>query len=353
MTVADEFKSEAKSIAQDWDAVAHWAASQEHDLAINPAPRQFAGGVGNLNYLIQFDGKDAVLRRPPPGPRPAGANDMAREYRVLKALEGSAVQSPLALAFCSDEAIIGAPFLISSFCAGRIIRGAQFTAPAQTMSAVSKMMIDQLAALHVIDVEKAGLTDLGKPEGFAARTLQGWTKRAAAANDGVIPSAAEPIIAWLEANIPDAPSRSCLLHNDFKLDNIIVDADNPSLPRAVLDWDQATLGDPLFDLATLLSYWTEAGDPPILMMMQQMPSMAEGFLSREEAVAYYAELTGASLSGFRFFRVLAQFKLAVVVLQLHARYRQAPDSFPQFAPLAPVADALFAFCDDLKDGKRF
>jgi aminoglycoside phosphotransferase (APT) family kinase protein len=352
MTAA-ELKSEAKSIAQDWGAVARWAKSQGHVLSIDPTPCQFAGGVGNLNYLIQFDGEDAVLRRPPPGPRPVGANDMGREFRVLKALAGSAVQAPRALAYCSDETVIGAPFLISSFCAGRIIRGAQFTAPAETMSAVSQMMIDQLAALHSIDVEQAGLSDLGKPDGFAARTLQGWTKRAAAANDGTIPGAAAPVIAWLDANLPDAPSRPCLLHNDFKLDNIIVDTDDASLPRAVLDWDQATLGDPLFDLATLLSYWAESSDPPILMMMQQMPSWADGFLSREDAVAYYVELSGASMDSFRFFRVLAQFKLAVVVLQLHARYRQAPDSFPQFAPLAPVAEALFAFCGDLKDGKRF
>jgi aminoglycoside phosphotransferase (APT) family kinase protein len=352
MTAA-ELKSEAKSIAQDWGAVARWAELQGHSLSIDPTPRQFAGGVGNLNYLVQFNGEDAVLRRPPPGPRPAGANDMAREYRVLSALHDSEVLAPRALAYCSDETIIGAPFLVSSFCSGRIIRGAQFTASPETMTAISRMMIEQLAALHSIDVEKAGLSDLGKPDGFAERTLQGWTKRAITANDGTIPDAAAPVIAWLDANIPDAPSRPCLLHNDFKLDNIIVDTEDASLPRAVLDWDQATLGDPLFDLATLLSYWAESGDPPTLMMMQQMPSWADGFLSREQAVAYYVELTGASMESFRFFRVLAQFKLAVVVLQLHARYLQAPDSFPQFAPLAPVAEALFAFCGVLKDGKRF
>jgi aminoglycoside phosphotransferase (APT) family kinase protein len=353
MMPSSELKSEGKSVPQDWPAVAQWAQAQGLNVSLDPHPRQFAGGVGNLNYLIEIDGRKAVLRRPPQGPRPAGANDMVREFAVLTALEGSNVQAPRAIALCSDEAILGAPFLISSFCEGRVIRGAQFVAAPHTMAAISQMMIQQLVALHAIDVEKSGLADLGRPSDFAARTLRGWTKRVVAANDGTIPDAAAPVIRWLEANVPSVAAPFVLLHNDFKLDNIIVDPQDPAIPRAVLDWDQATLGDPLFDLATLLSYWAEEGDPPILAMMQQMPSLADGFLSREQAVDYYCALTGASMSHFRFFRVLAQFKLAVVVLQLYARYRKAPEAFPQFALFSPAAEALFSLCDDLTIGKYF
>ena len=353
VTSAPEFKPTTSSRPEDWAALAKWAEANGHVFDAAQEPRQFSGGVGNLNYLIMFDGHAAVLRRPPPGPTPKGANDMARELRLLRALEGQSVPTPRAFAFCSDVAVLGAPFMISEYCEGRVIRGAAVEVSPEQLAATSAMLIEQLAKLHHVNVEAAGLADLGKPEGFAARTLSGWTKRALAANDGALPAQASHISAWLEANLPDSGNPPCLLHNDFKLDNIILNPGNLAEPIAIIDWDMATLGDPLFDLATLLSYWTSPGDPPALLMMSQMPSALPGFLAREKAVELYATKTGADLSHFAFYRVLAQFKLVVVVMQLHARYRQSPEVFPQFAPMSAVADVLLTFCGDLVDGKRF
>ena len=350
---AQEFKPANSSRPQDWLSLAKWAKASGHFFDVAHEPRQFSGGVGNLNYLISFDGHSAVLRRPPPGPTPAGANDMAREFRVLHALEGQSVRTPRAFAFCSDVEVLGAPFMISEFCEGRVIRGAAVEASPDQLAATSAMLIEQMAKLHQVDVKSVGLADLGKPEGFAARTLSGWTKRAFTASDGNLTKHASHIIGWLEANLPDSDNTPCLLHNDFKLDNIILNPNDLAEPIAIIDWDMATLGDPLFDLATLLSYWASPGDPPMLLMMPQMPSALSGFLSREDAVALYTAKTGADLSHFGFYRVLAQFKLVVVVMQLHARYRQSPEVFPQFAPMSAVADMLLTFCSDLVDGKRF
>lgn len=347
---APSFKPVEGMISQDWGKLAAWARDNGHVFDQGSVPRQFAGGVGNLNYLIKFDGQDAVLRRPPPGPTPAGANDMAREFRVLRALETTSIPTPKAFAFSPDAKVLGAPFLISQYCEGAIVTGGSLDATLDQRRAISTMLIEQLVALHQVDIASVGLVDLGKPNGFAARTLGGWTKRAMAASDGEISKRTTLIVNWLEANLPRYGNAPSLLHNDFKLDNVVLNPNDFSSPRAILDWDQATLGDRLFDLATLLSYWTQSTDHPALLTMAQMPSALPGFLSRQEAVGLYAKSAKINLAAFRFYRVLAQFKLAVVVMQLHARYRQSPQIFAQFEPLEHVVVALLDFCGELTFG---
>lgn len=337
-----EFRPAGTGQPQDWPRLAEWLARRGMCLQQRPPPRQFAGGYGNLNYLLQVDGGALVLRRPPPGPLPPGANDMAREHRVLERLHEAYPLAPRALAFCDDPAVLGAPFFLMQYRPGRAVRGVLPGDLAPHARALGELLVDLLAKLHGVQPAAVGLADLGRPEGFLARAVDGWAKRAAAACDGAPPAAAGALLDWLRARAVPAGTVA-LLHNDFKLDNVLLAPEGGATPVAVIDWDMCTRGDPLFDLATLLSYWTEAGDPPCMHALEQMPSAAHGFPTREQAAARYASRTGCDLASFRFHRVLAVLKLGVVFLQLHARWRRGASDDPRFAGFGELGDALLEF----------
>jgi len=323
-------------------------------MAESEAPRQFAGGVGNLNYLLRLDGRDMVLRRPPMGPIPAGANDMKREHRILSGLWRAFPLAPRSLHYCPDDAVLGAHFLIMEYRPGVVIGNALAEALARKPGiggALADMMLRVLADLHRVDPARADLADFGRPAGFLMRTIEGWAKRVAVATDGNPPAVATALTAWLRDSLvlEQAPA---LLHNDFKLDNVVLDPSSLA-PVAVLDWDMGSRGDPLFDLATLLSYWTEADDPAAMHDLGQMPTAAHGFPSRREIVARYAALTGRDVSNMVFYRVLTMFKLGVVFLQLYARHRRGVTSDPRFAGFGRLADGLLDFAYDIARGRAF
>ena len=348
----DRFLDPAIAAAQDWGRLKAHLAGHGLALSLDEAPRQFSGGFGNLNYRIVIDGTPAVLRRPPAGPLPPGGNDMGREYRVLSRLWRKFPLAPRALHFSDDAQILGAPFFIMEYRPGLVVRG---TLPAELVGLgipISRMLVETLAAFHAVTPESVELGDLGRPDGFLERAVEGWLKRAAAATDDAPPAVVGAIGDWLRANrVPDpAPT---LLHNDFKLDNVILDPKAPTRPIAVLDWDQCTRGDPLFDLATLLSYWVEADDPPELLEFGQMPTASPGFWSRREVLDAYAKASGRDVSAFAFHRVLCQFKLGVVLLQLAARYRRGITKDPRFAPLGRIAQGVLDFTHELAAGRRF
>lgn len=341
-------------VAQDWSGLAAYLAGVGHDLDLSSSPRQFAGGYGNLNYLIQFDGSPAVLRRPPPGPLPPGANDMAREHRVIAGLSPLLPLVPEPRHFCADETVLGSPFLIMEYRPGIVIRGAipaRYRTRRDLGAMLTRTMVGFLAALHDIDPARAGLNDLGRPAGFLARAVAGWAKRADIAADGDPPAAVGALVAWLERHkVPDqAPA---LLHNDFKLDNVILDP-NDLEPIAVIDWDMGSRGDPLFDLGTLLSYWVEADDPPAMHEIGQMPTAGHGFPGRRAVVDAYAALTGRDVSSILFYRVLCAFKLGVVFLQLYARWRRGETVDPKFAEFGRLGVELLDFAVEIAGGKRF
>ncbi len=345
------FRPAATTISQDWPALARHL--RELGLAFDPAQsvRQFAGGLGNLNYLVEIDGVSWVLRRPPLGPIPPGANDMAREHRILSALFRTFALAPRSLTFCADAAVLGAPFLVIEFKPGLIVRDrlpAKFDSTAVGPK-LCRMLIDVLAKLHAIEPAAVGLADLGKPDGFLARAVEGWAKRAIIANDGAMPIAAAAIVSWLRGQRVPAGSIA-LLHNDFKLDNIILDPATLT-PRAVIDWDMGTRGDPLFDLATLLSYWTEASDPPCMHRLRQMPTALSGFASRTAMIAAYAAATGRDVSDFQFYRVLTMFKLGVVFLQLGAQWRRGATIDPRYKDFSALGDDLLYFTREIAMGR--
>lgn len=341
------FRPPETTIAQDWAALSRHLAAHGLSFDPQPPPRQFAGGFGNLNYLLTVDGASWVLRRPPLGPIPPGANDMAREYRVLSALAGAFPLAPRALHFSSDPAVIGAPFILLEYRPGLIIRE-HLPAGVDAHAAgpkLSHMLVEVLARLHAIDPAAVGLGDFGKPDGFLARAVDGWAKRAAIAGDGEAPKAARAVIDWLRA-APVPKGDVTLLHNDFKLDNVILDPASLA-PLAVVDWDMGSRGDPLFDLTTMLSYWTEASDPPCMHEVRQMPSAEPGFMTRHELIETYARLSGRDVSQIRFHRILTMFKTSIVYLQLGAQWRRGATNDPRFERFTQLGLDLMDFTNEI------
>lgn len=339
---------------QDWSALARHLAAHGHDLADDPPPCQFTSGLANLNYLIMFDRRPAVLRRPPMGDIQPGAHDMGREARVLTAVAPVFDLAPKVLHLCADPSVLGAPFLIMEYRPGRGVRDrlpADLAADASASATLSRLLVETLAAIHALDPDAIGLGGLGRPDGFLARTAAGWVKRAEAAADGAPPRPLAAIAAWLGRRTPPDASRAVLLHNDFKLDNMLLALDAPARAVAVVDWDQATRGHPLFDLATLLSYWVEPDDPPAMRALGQMPTASPGFWRRAEVVTAYGRLTGVDVADWRFHRVLGMLKLAVIFQQLHARWRRGGTTDPRYAEFGPLADGLFDFTHEIAMGR--
>jgi aminoglycoside phosphotransferase (APT) family kinase protein len=249
---------------------------------------------------------------------------MAREYRILSSLWREYPLAPRAMFFCDDASVLGAPFQIIEYRLGMVIRDALPTALAgrpEIGTLLSRQLVEGLAALHAVDPARVGLETLGRPAGFLARTVDGWAARAAAVADLINPHPLSEVVEWLRRRVPaDAPPS--LIHSDFKLDNMILTPETLA-PVAVIDWDMGTRGDPLWDLAVMLSYWVEPEDPACLHRVRQMPTAQPGFWRRHEVLAAYLRLSSRAVGDFTFYRVLSLFRSAVVFLQLYDRFRRS------------------------------
>ncbi|HEY9566702.1 MAG TPA: phosphotransferase family protein [Thalassobaculum sp.] len=338
----------------DWQRLRRFLGDRGMALAEHPEPRRFPGGFGNLNYLLTVDGTAMVLRRPPFGEVPIGANDMGREHRILSRLWRRFPLAPRSFLLCEDAAVIGAPFQLIEYREGVVIRDAlppSLHGDGAACDRLCDVVLDVLVALHAVDPEAVGLGDFGRPDGFLERTVHGWKRRADAVFTGADLRLVEELHGWLAGHlVPD--QTPTLIHNDYKLDNIILSADH-ARPLALIDWDMGSRGDPLIDLATLVSYWTEAGDPPAMRELRQMPTAADGFRSRERMVRDYAQRTGRDVSLFKFHRLLAQFKLATVFRQLHHRHLTGNADDPRFAGFGPLAAGLLEFARDVMHDRYF
>jgi aminoglycoside phosphotransferase (APT) family kinase protein len=291
---------------------------------------QFHGGKANLTYLLCFRGNgvehEFVLRRPPLGPIPPGAHDMRREHRVLSRLHRQFAAAPCSLLLCADDSIIGAIFIVEQRRHGFVIRDdipAEFAGRPDLNRRIGESLIDTLADLHRVSPEAVGLDDLGRPDGFVERQLSGWSRRWHASQGGEeaerAAAAMAPVLDWLAANLPRSGA-AALLHNDFRLDNCLLDNADPGRIEAVLDWDMCTQGDPLADLGYVLNYWVEPGDDPAWREIAAMPTWRDGFLLRAEAVARYAARTGFDVAAVGWHQVFAAFKLAVIIQQIYIRF---------------------------------
>jgi aminoglycoside phosphotransferase (APT) family kinase protein len=301
--------------------------------------RQFPGGASNLTYLLRWGQRELVLRRPPFGAQVRGGHDMGREYRILRALAPVYPHVPTALAYYDDERLLGAPFYLMERVPGVILRAPlspAHTPPPAELRRICHALVDGLADLHAIDVQSSGLAELGKPEGYTARQVAGWAKRYHASRTEDSPDGAA-ISAWLEANLP-AESAASLIHNDYKYDNLVLDPADLARIVAVLDWEMATIGDPLTDLGTSLAYWVEPDDPPALRLLGI--TALPGNLDRQGVIERYAARSGRDLSAIVFYYVYGLFKNLVIVQQIYARYRQGHTRDPRFAQFIAIAHAL-------------
>lgn len=331
----------------DVDAVREWMSSQPNLPAGRPTVRQFSGGKANLTYLLGFpDGADLVLRRPPLGPVAASSHDMTREHRVLSRLWQVFDKAPRAYALCEDTSVIGAPFLLMERRRGVVVRGsvpAGFGGGEDQGSnrKLSEVVIDTLAEFHSVDPSSCGLDDLGHPEGFLHRQVEGWTRRWERARHEDNPLADE-LGAWLADNLPVSPTPT-LLHNDWRLDNMAVAESDPGVCTAVYDWDMATRGDPLADLGTLMGSWFDPDEAP--ENVQMMPTTAPGWLTRDEAVARYEEQSGRDLKGIDWYLVFGSWKLGVILQQIYIRWLRGQTQDERFRSLDDGARLLFELAD--------
>ncbi|HVO26945.1 MAG TPA: phosphotransferase family protein [Candidatus Margulisiibacteriota bacterium] len=305
---------------------------------------QFAGGHANLTYLLRYGDAEYVLRRPPLGPVAPSSHDMGREYRVLSVLYQGYRCAPRAYLFCEDPAIIGAPFFIMERRRGIVVRRAvppQWgggTDPVVNRK-ISEVLIDTLADLHDVDPRAVGLETLGKPDGFMRRQIDGWTGRYERAKTKDVPIVGE-MAQWLRDHLPPSPTPT-LLHNDWRLDNMMLDANDPGRCEAVFDWDMCTIGDPFADLGTLLSAWIEESEGNPGQGQVGMPSNTPGFLTRREAVQRYGQRRGIDISNVPYYYVFGIYKIAVVLQQIYHRYHLGQTKDQRFQFFEQGAEMLF------------
>ena len=302
---------------------------------------QFPAGFSNLTYLLRAGDRELVLRRPPIGAKIKTAHDMSREYRILSHLYPVYQKVPRPLLFCDDESILGAPFYVMERVTGIILRAQRpvgLDLTPETMRHLSATFIETLAEIHEIDYEAAGLGDLGSPQGYVKRQVEGWTKRYFNARTDDV-SSIEKLADWLHANLPADSERAALIHNDYKYDNLVLSPNDLTRVVAVLDWEMATVGDPLMDFGTSLGYWVETNDPEEWQRYGFGLTSLPGSFTRSEVLHRYTQRTGRRIDDPVFYFAYGLLKIAVIVQQIYFRYQKGLTRDPRFASLGALVKA--------------
>ncbi|MCP4163791.1 MAG: phosphotransferase family protein [Deltaproteobacteria bacterium] len=298
--------------------------------------KQFPSGFSNLTYMVTVGERELVLRRPPFGTKAKSAHDMKREFNILSSIKGSFDYVPEMLLYCDDEEVIGAPFYVMERLKGIILRkelpNGLFTDESGIKS-LCRNWVGVLCNLHKLDYESCGLKDLGKPEGYVKRQVEGWTKRYRNARTEDVPDF-EGIMEWLKDNMPEDSKTPALIHNDYKFDNVFLNPDNPSQITGVVDWEMATIGDPLMDLGASLAYWVNHDDNDEMKLIATLPTTSPGMLNRAEIVKLYEELSGTKIKNFEFYYCFGLFRLAVIAQQIYYRYYHGQTKDKRFANIA-------------------
>jgi aminoglycoside phosphotransferase (APT) family kinase protein len=296
---------------------------------------QFHGGHSNLTYLIRVGDRELVFRRPPFGRKAKTAHDMGREFRIQKALKPFFPCCPEPLAFTDDESIIGCPFYVMERFRGIILRKelprGMTLSPGNARTLCERFM-DVYVELHAIDFRKAGLEGFGRPEGYVKRQVDGWSERYRNAKTPDAPDC-EEVMSWLQSEMPDDSARASVIHNDYRFDNVVLSPDNPLQIIGVLDWEMATIGDPLMDLGGALAYWINRDDPPDLKTLAFSPTHLEGMMTRRELAERYARSTGLSMSNINYYYCFGLFRLAVIAQQIYYRYYHGQTKDERFKPM--------------------
>lgn len=319
----------------DREAVTRWLSSKVEELSSLPEVTQFTGGASNWTYRLDFSQQqpahDFILRRAPAGTKARSAHDMEREYKLQKALKPVFPWVPEMVGYCADPDVIGSDFYVMHRIEGIIPRknmprGLQLSS--QQSNALCRNMLDKLIALHKVDIQSSGLEEFGKGEGYAERQIKGWTKRYQQARTWNVPSG-KYITDWLAANLP-AHERLCMTHNDYRLDNLILNPEDPTDILAVLDWELATIGDPLMEVGNMLAYWIEADDDAIARSTRRQPTHLKGMFTRQQIIEYYCEQTGIKIDSFAFYEVYGLFRLSAIAQQIYYRYHHKQTSNKAF-----------------------
>lgn len=294
--------------------------------------RQFPTGASNLTYLLCIGSWEAVLRRPPFGPVAPKAHDMRRESGLLERINPVFPLAPRPYLFCEDLEVMGVPFYVMERRRGFVFNDTfppGVEATPELCRRIAEAVVDTLVQIHAIDWQAAGLAPFGHPDGFLERQVKGWIERYYRSQTDESPDV-EALARWLVEHIPTGPAPA-LIHNDFKLNNMLMSFDDLARPTAVLDWEMATIGDPLFDLAVSLGYWIQADDSEELRAILPTITPLPGFLTRDEFMQRYAAKSGRDLSSMHFYMTFAYFKLAVILQQIYVRWKRGQTQDPRFA----------------------
>lgn len=318
----------------------------EHIAAIGELEvTQFPGGASNLTYQLSIEGKEYILRRPPFGKIAKSAHDMLREANIIQVLKPVYQYVPNIIATCDDHSVLGCDFYIMEKLTGIIPRQnmpKELQLNETETRSLCMNVIDKLIELHQVNITETGLDKLGKGDGYVARQINGWSDRYIKAKTDDATDF-EAVMEWLKANMPQDVGQ-CLIHNDFRLDNVVLEISNPLNVIGVLDWEMATIGDPLMDLGNSLAYWVQADDEPQFQMMRRQPTHLPGMLTREEVVNYYLQKTGRSIDGFVFYEVYGLFRLAVIIQQIYYRYYHGQTQDKRFSGFVHAARYLESRC---------
>lgn len=342
--------------AFDVDAVLAWLRERGERVEGDVTVQQFGGGASNLTYSLRTSGRgpdggrDLILRRPPTGRKAKGAHDMGREFRIQSALAGPFGLVPDMVALCTDESVIGSEFYVMERLDGLIPRrdlppGVELDADG--VHTLCTHALDTLIALHRVDVSAETapeLAALGKGRGYVARQVSGWSRRYRDAHTDDARSF-ERVMAWLDDRQPEDVG-TCLIHNDFRFDNLVLDRADPTRVVGVLDWEMATVGDPLMDLGGTLAYWVQADDDDFFLQFRRQPTTLPGMMSRDEVVAHYCEAMGLAVDAarWRFYEVFGLFRLAVIAQQIYYRYFHGQTHNEAYAIFGPAAHYLEDRC---------
>ncbi|MGI9156128.1 MAG: phosphotransferase family protein [Marmoricola sp.] len=345
--------------AFDAAAVSAWLSGQGVEIGEPVEVQQFAGGASNLTYSMRTPGRDLILRRPPAGRKAKGAHDMGREYRIQAALKEPFGLVADMVAFCGDESVIGSDFYVMERVDGTIPRRDLPPSVDLGQAGVRRLCtnaLDVLIRLHRIDpATSAELSALGKGEGYVRRQVDGWSTRYRNARTDDIGhdrvELSETVMAWLDEHQPEDVA-NCVIHNDFRFDNLVLDRADPTKVVGVLDWEMATLGDPLMDLGGTLAYWVRDDDDEFFRLFRRQPTHLAGMLSRAEVVDYYCDAMGYSVTPeqWRFYEVYGLFRLAVISQQIYYRYYHLQTSNEAYARFGPAAEYLETRCHTIITG---
>lgn len=321
MSLIDQPKATRAEDALDVNAISAFVKSHYPNAHGALDIKQFPGGASNLTYQLNFENVSLILRTSPKGTKAKGAHDMAREFRIMERLKPSYAYVPQMIALCSDESVIGREFYVMEKISGIIPRAnlpKELILSETEVNTLCKNVIDTLVELHKVDIQSTGLHELGKGTGYCQRQVDGWSERYKKAKTWNVPSC-NYVMDYLKANVP-TQEKTCFIHNDFRFDNVVLDEYNPTKVIGVLDWEMATIGDPMMDLGNSLAYWVQADDDFVAKQTRRQPTHLKGMFTRKEVIQYYCDQMGFDAKDFTFYEVYGLFRLAVIMQQIYFRY---------------------------------